>query len=75
MRFAEALTALTAATREKNIGMRLCWWRPDVVIRIQRPDENSKMTHQYLYVDSRKGTVPWLPTTVEMFSEEWEMVK
>lgn len=55
-------------------GMRLPKWNPDVVIRVQQPDEHSKMTHPYLYVESRFGRVPWKETVVEMFSDEWEIV-
>lgn len=56
-------------------GMRLPTWKDDVIIRMQRPDEHSKMTVPYLYVQSRFGRVPWIPTTIELFSEDWEVVK
>lgn len=39
-------------------GMRLPQWKDDVVIRAQYPDESSKMTAPYLYVESRYGRVP-----------------
>lgn len=55
-------------------GMRLPHWKPDVVIRVQYPDEHSKMTHPYLYVSSRFGNVPWKETYVELFAENWEVV-
>jgi hypothetical protein len=55
-------------------GMRLPAWSPDVVIRVQRPDANSKMTAPYLYVESRFGKVPWKETMIELFSEQWELV-
>lgn len=53
--------------------MRLPQWKEDVKIRIQRPDENSKMTAPYLYVESRFGRVPWKETMIELFSGEWEV--
>jgi hypothetical protein len=56
-------------------GMRLPSWKPDVIIRIQRPDEHSKMTAPYLYVESRFGKVPWKETMIELFSEQWEVVE
>lgn len=56
-------------------GMRLPQWKEDVVIRVQMPDKNSKMTHPYLYVMSRYGCVPWKETVVEMFSREWQVVE
>ena len=38
------------------------------------PDENSKMTAPYLYVESRFGRVPWKETMIEMFSKKWQLV-
>jgi len=59
---------------KKGKGMRLPHWLPDVTIKAQYPDENSKMTAPYLYVDSRFGRVPWRETMIELFSEEWTVV-
>ena len=56
-------------------GMRLPSWSPDVVIRVQYPDENSKMTAPYLYVESRFGRVPWKETNIELFSNDWVVVE
>jgi hypothetical protein len=46
-------------------------WNPDVFLQIQKPDENSKMSHPYIYVTSRFGTVPWVATQVELLSLDW----
>ena len=70
MNFGEALEWV-----KKGNGMRLPKWSQDVVIRAQYPDENSKMTAPYLYVESRFGKVPWKETMIELFSEEWEVVE
>lgn len=56
-------------------GMRLPQWQKDVVIRAQYPDEHSKMTAPYLYVESRYGKVPWRETNIELFAENWEIVE
>jgi len=56
------------------MGMRLPHWKEDVIIKIQFPDEHSKMTTPYLYVESRFGRVPWIPTQIELFSREWVIV-
>lgn len=69
MSFGDALKLV-----KRGMGMRLPNWKPDVVIRAQFPDENSKMTAPYLYVESRFGRVPWKETMIELFSEEWEVV-
>lgn len=52
--------------------MRMSNWNKDVKIRIQYPDEHSKMTAPYLYVESRFGNVPWKENMIEMFSNNWE---
>ncbi len=54
-------------------SMRLIQWKPDVKIKVQRSDENSKMTAPYLYMESRYGKVPWKETMIELFSEDWEV--
>lgn len=70
MNFGEALEAV-----KKGNGMRLPSWSEDVAIYAQYPDENSKMTAPYLYVQSRFGMVPWKETMIELFSEDWEVVE
>ena len=60
---------------KKGKGMRLPKWSSDVVIRAQYPDEHSKMTAPYLYVESGYGRVPWKETMIELFSEEWEVIE
>ncbi|MGN4448218.1 Thoeris anti-defense Tad2 family protein [Bacillus cereus] len=70
MTFGEALEAV-----KKGKGMRLPQWSKDVVVRAQFPDEHSKMTAPYLYVESRFGRVPWKETFIELFSNEWEVVE
>ena len=68
MNFGEALDHLKAGR-----AVRLMGWSKDVKIKAQFPDEFSKMTAPYLYVDSRFGKVPWIGTMIELFSEEWEV--
>ena len=60
---------------KKGNGMRLPQWAPDVTIRAQFPDEHSKMTAPYLYVESRFGRVPWKETMIELFSDNWQIVE
>lgn len=55
--------------------MRLPKWSEDVVIKVQMPDKESKMTAPYLYVESRFGKVPWKETMIEMFADDWEVHK
>lgn len=73
MKFYEAFKSL--CSEDGTQAMRLPKWSGDVLIKIQRPDKNSANTHPYLYVESRFGRVPWMPTQVEMFADDWEIVK
>lgn len=59
---------------KQGAAMRLPHWGEDVSIKAQYPDEHSKMSAPYLYVESRFGRVPWKETMIELFSEEWEVV-
>ncbi|MCD8405799.1 hypothetical protein G1K75_09505 [Tenacibaculum finnmarkense] len=70
--FSEAFKKTKAG--QGSLKMRLVHWSKDVMIKIQYPDEKSKMTAPYLYVQSRFGNVPWIPTQIELFSNEWEVV-
>ena len=69
MNFGDAFEAVKTGK-----AMRLPRWSVDVMIKAQYPDENSKMTAPYLYVESRFGKVPWKETMIELFSEDWEVV-
>lgn len=59
---------------KNGMSARLPHWKTDVRIMLQTPDEHSKMTAPYLYVQSRFGCIPWIPTNIELLSEEWEVV-
>ena len=79
MNFGDVFNAIKNASLSKQEndnpkGMRLPQWSEDVVVRVQVPDENSKMTAPYLYVESRFGKVPWKETMIELFSDKWELV-
>lgn len=60
---------------KKGKGMRLPQWNKEVNVRAQFPDEYSKMTAPYLYVQSRFGCVPWKETMIELFSNDWEVIE
>lgn len=75
MKFGEALEIIKKGT----YGMRLPKWKPDVLICAWKPNKTlsdtayTAMSHAYLYVTSRYGRVPWIPTQVEIFSDDWEL--
>lgn len=68
MSFGAALEAM-----KNGKAVRLPHWSPEVKIQLQKPDEHSKMTAPYLYVQSRFGRVPWNPTQVELLSTDWQV--
>jgi len=67
--FGEALMFM-----EDGEAVRLPSWSEDVMLKLQVPDEHSKMTAPYIYVESRFGRVPWVATQIELLSRKWEMV-
>ena len=69
MKFGKAFDKMTSGDCD---FIRLPQWSDDVMIKVQNPDGNSKMTAPYLYVESRFGRVPWKETMVELFSDKWE---
>lgn len=56
-------------------------WKNRLVVRKQDPDEHSKMTASYLYIEyvGEKGVVyarsPWTPTNSDIMSEDWMLVE
>ena len=67
--FGEAIKAL-----KNGQSVKLPYWGDDVYLSLQVPDEHSKMTHEYIYVTSRYGLVPWVATQVEILSDSWEIL-
>lgn len=61
------------------------WNGKGIFIELQRPDENSKMTHPYIFIDTTglvtdnpmapKDRVPWLASQTDMLAEDWEVVE
>ena len=79
MNFGEALTGLKTGKAMARRG----WNGKGIFIKAQFPDENSKMTAPYIYIDSSgfqtsnpdapKNCVPWLASQTDMFAEDWEV--
>ena len=80
MNFGKALESLKAGKRVVRKG----WNGKGIFIELQRPDEHSKMTHPYIYIDTLglqtnnpdapKDRVPWLASQTDMLAEDWEVV-
>jgi hypothetical protein len=77
--FGIALQLLKGGKRVARKG----WNGKGIFIELQRPDEHSKMTHPYIYIDTTglqtnnelapKSLVPWLASQTDMLAEDWEV--
>lgn len=79
MNFGNAIELLKQGKRVKRKG----WNGRGIFLELQTPDEYSKMTHPYIYIDTTgletsnpnapKDRVPWLASQTDMLSEDWEV--
>lgn len=79
MTFGQVLEALKQGKRARRRG----WNGKGIFIELQRPDEYSKMTHPYIYIDSTglltdnpdapKNRVPWVASQTDILAEDWEV--
>lgn len=60
---------------DNEYGIRIRTWTEGIVIRIQTPDANSKMTKRYLYKNHEGKNIPWVPNNEFIFNHFWELVK
>ena len=77
MDFGSALNELKAGNKVQRDG----WNGKGLWLELQRPDEHSKMTHPYIYIDTLnlktdnpdapKDRVPWLASQTDMLAEDW----
>ena len=77
MNFGQAIEALKDGKRVARRG----WNGVGIFLELQRPDEHSKMTHPYIYIDTTglqttnpdapKSRVPWLASQTDMLAEDW----
>lgn len=73
-----------AALRDGKKVARSGWNGKGIFIELQRPDEHSKMTHPYIFIDTTglqtdnphapKSRVPWLASQTDMLSEDWTVI-
>lgn len=67
-------------TDSNEYGIRICSWNKSFAIKIQKPDEGSKMTGRYLYKslqykNYKEDNIPWVPNNEHIFNNFWELVK
>jgi hypothetical protein len=71
MDFGNALNALKSGHSVARSG----WNGKGMWLRLQRPDDDSKMTLPYIYMSTAQGDlVPWLASQTDMLAEDWEIV-
>ena len=79
MTFSEALEEL----KNGYAVFRGGWNGKGIYIKLQRPDENSKMTSPYIYIDTTdlqtenvlapKSRVPWIASQTDLMAEDWNL--
>lgn len=74
--FSVALQELKKGKKARRTG----WNGKGMWLELQRPDEHSKMTLPYLYLNYPKGDkyhngcrVPWLASQTDLLEEDWEV--
>ena len=77
MNFGDALHELKAGRRVAREG----WNGRGIFIELQTPDENSKMTSPYIFINTTglqtdneaapKSLVPWLASQTDMLADDW----
>lgn len=61
--------------REGKRVSRENWNGPGQYLKLQMPDENSKMTLPYIYIKTVQGDlVPWLASQTDMLVSDWYMI-
>ncbi|WP_027178780.1 DUF2829 domain-containing protein [Maridesulfovibrio bastinii] len=81
MNFGKAIEAM----KEGRAVRRKGWNGKGIFIKIQSPDENSFMSHSYIYIDTTglktdnpdapKNRVPWLASQTDMLAEDWVLAE
>jgi hypothetical protein len=47
-------------------------WARDIFLWLQKPDDHSKMTKPYIYIQyADKSCVPWVPRHEDMLANDW----
>ena len=70
MDFSQALISIKAGNALKRSG----WNGKDQYIQLQTPDDHSKMTEPYIYIQNQQGgLVPWLASQGDLMAHDWEL--
>ena len=79
--FGQAIEAMKAGKKVARAG----WNGLGIHVELRCPDENSKMSHPYFYIDTTglqtdnpnapKNRVPWMASQTDALSEDWAIVE
>jgi len=61
-------------SKDDEYGIRIRTWKEGIVIKLQNPDDNSKMNSRYLYKSLDGKNTPWVPNNEFIFNHFWEVV-
>ncbi len=78
--FGDAIKALKRGEKVFRRG----WNGKGIFLELQVPDEHSKMSHAYVYIDTTglqtdnpdapKNLVPWLASQTDMLADDWDIL-
>lgn len=72
LNFSQALEAIKIGTKMTRSG----WNGSGMYIKLQTPDENSKMQRPYIYMSPVDGQlVPWVASQSDLLAEDWVTVE
>jgi hypothetical protein len=79
MNFSEALIAVKQGNKIQRAG----WNGPDLCVIAQYPDEHSKMTLPYLYIEypefpegsGGRKRCPWFPSQTDIMEDDWRIIQ
>lgn len=77
MNFGQAIEAMKSGAKARRDG----WNGKGIFIQLQVPDQHSKMTSPYIYIDTTglqtenpdapKAVTPWLASQTDMLADDW----
>jgi len=71
MNFSQALESVKLGSKIQRSG----WNGKGLTVQLQSPDENSKMSLPYLYIEYPDGQrCPWLASQTDILANDWTIV-
>lgn len=72
MNFSDALTELKNGKQLTRAG----WNGQKMFVKLQKPDDNSKMRRPYLYMSPVDAElVPWVASQSDLLGDDWQVVE